>query len=159
MVTNDAITGGSGNDTLNGDAAATLTLTGARTDTPLMVVPVTTLGGGSNYGTIDASVHDWHDQFGHGCSLGITAVNTIQLVVLVPTRVGRKRWRLHLILDGAMGIEYDHRRTLRPNDIWHGSGATIVQAAAYDTATDTDDYRKVLAGSADTTIPTSQCLH
>ncbi len=163
---NDSITGGSGNDTLNGDAGDDTLITGAGTDT-------TNGGAGDDTLTYGANVSA-NDVIGGGAgtdtlsmtnasvitlgALGITAANTFNTNL-----TGVERVTITDDLD-ATGDSFDFGRVdgiqyVTLNDIngdqtisGIASGATIVQAAAYDTATDTltTTVTSAAAGSADT---------
>ncbi len=163
---NDSITGGSGNDTLNGDAGDDTLTTGAGTDT-------TNGGAGDDTLTYGANVSA-NDVIGGGAgtdtlsmtnasvitlgALGITAANTFNTNL-----TGVERVTITDDLD-ATGDSFDFGRVdgiqyVTLNDIngdqtisGIASGATIVQAAAYDTATDTltTTVTSAAAGSADT---------
>ncbi len=163
---NDTITGGSGNDTLNGDAGDDSITTGAGTDT--------TNGGAGDDTLIYGANVSANDVIGGGDgtdtlsmtnasvialgALGITAANTFNTNL-----TGVERVTISDDLD-ATGDAFDFGRVdgvqyITLNDIGGSqtisgiaSGATIVQAAAYDTATDilTTTVTSAATASADT---------
>ncbi len=163
---NDSITGGSGNDTLNGDAGDDTLTTGAGTDTTNGGAGDDTLTYGANISAADViGGGDGTDTLSVTNAsivtlgaLGITAANTFNTNL-----TGVERVTITDDLD-ATGDSFDFGRVdgiqyITLNDIngdqtisGIASGATIVQAAAYDTVADvlTTTVTSAAAGSADT---------